>query len=57
MNGMRIAFLMMKRPPDMKGEIHGGFIGEDYFHWIRIVLTNNFIKVGVFIENQKYLLC
>ena len=27
---------------------------EDYFHWIRIVLTNNFIKVGVFIENQKY---
>lgn len=27
---------------------------EDYFHWIRIVLTNHFIKVGVFIENRKY---
>lgn len=24
MNGMRIAFLMTKRPPDMKGETHGG---------------------------------
>ena len=21
---------------------------EDYFHWIRIVLTNCFIKVGIF---------